>query len=265
MLPVNELRNIIQEKSPLIHNITNVVVTNFTANGLYALGASPVMAYAEEEVADMASVSQALVINIGTLTKPVVNAMLLAGKAANKAGVPIILDPVGAGATPYRTETAQRLLTELDITLIRGNASEIANLSDENVKMKGVDSTAEVTDAAEIAKNVALKWKTVTALTGKTDVITDGHTTYTVENGHALQSKITGAGCLLSAVTGAFIAVHDNVVEAATAAIGFYGVAAEHAATRRDNMGPGHFQMHFLDALYDLKPEDIEQLISIHS
>ncbi len=263
-LPIHTLRKIIQETSPLIHNITNVVVTNFTANGLYAIGASPVMAYAEEEVEEMAKIAEALVLNIGTLTKREVHAMLLAGKAANKAGTPIILDPVGVGATSFRTETAKHLLTELNIAVIRGNAGEIANLTDQTVEMRGVDSTAKMDNVVTVAKEVAKTWDTVVALTGETDVITDGDHVYTVDNGHFLQSKITGAGCLLSSIVGAFVAIHDDLLEAVTSAVSFYGISAQVAAEKQPNMGPGHFQTHFLDVLYQISSEEIDHWVRIH-
>ncbi|WP_416148856.1 hydroxyethylthiazole kinase [Salipaludibacillus sp. HK11] len=258
MLPIHTLRTKIQDTSPLIHNITNVVVTNFTANGLYAIGASPVMAYAKEEVENMAKVAQALVLNIGTLTKQEVEAMLLAGKAANLASTPIVLDPVGVGATPFRTESAKKLLTELNIAVIRGNGGEIANLIDHSVEMRGVDSTAKMNDTVAIAKEVAKTWGTIVALTGESDVITDGDRVYTVDNGHFLQSKITGAGCLLSSVVGAFISVHDDLLEAVTCAVAFYGISAQVAAEKEPNMGPGHFQVHFIDALYQLTSGQID-------
>lgn len=263
MLPIHKIREKIQVTSPLIHNITNVVVTNFTANGLYAIGASPVMAYAEEEVEDMAKMAQALVLNIGTLTKREVHAMLLAGKAANEVGTPIVLDPVGVGATSFRTETAKKLLTELDVAVIRGNAGEIANLTDHSVEMRGVDSTAKMDDVVSIAKEVANKWNAIVALTGEIDVITDGNHVNTVDNGHFMQSKITGAGCLLSSVVGAYVSVHGNQLEAVTSAVAFYGICAQVAADHDQNIGPGHFQIHFLDALYQLTPEQIDSWINI--
>lgn len=262
-LPIHTLREKIQTTSPLIHNITNMVVTNFTANGLYAIGASPVMAYAEEEVEEMAKVAEALVLNIGTLTKTEVHAMLLAGKAANEAGTPIVLDPVGVGATSFRTETAKKLLTHLDVAVIRGNAGEIANLTEHSVEMRGVDSTAKMDNVVTIAKEVANTWNAIVALTGEIDVITDGNQVYTVDNGHFLQSKITGAGCLLSSVVGAFISVHDNLLEAVTSAVAYYGISAQEAADQEDNMGPGHFQIHFLDALYQLTPEKIDKWVQV--
>lgn len=264
MLPIQSLRSKIQETSPLIHNMTNVVVTNFTANGLYALGASPVMAYAEEEVEEMASIAQALILNIGTLTKQEIDAMLIAGKSANKKGVPIIFDPVGVGATSFRTESARRLLEELDISVIRGNAGEIANLTGQAVEMRGVDSTAKMDDSLETAQEVAKTWNTIVALTGAKDIITDGTKVYSINNGHPLLTKITGAGCLLSSVVGAFAAVdEDNLLEAVASAVAFYGISAQVAASKDINMGPGHFQMHFLDSLHQVTPSQINEIVDV--
>lgn len=253
----------VRDERPLIHNITNVVVTNFTANGLLALGASPVMAYAAEEVADMAKIAGALVLNIGTLNPAVVESMLIAGKAANKNGVPVILDPVGAGATTYRTKTAQKLLSELNISVIRGNAAEIANVAGQNWSIKGVDGAEGQGDTVELAKNTAVKFNTVVAITGKEDVVSDGAITFIVKNGHPLLTKVTGAGCLLTSVIGAFSAVEKNLVHSVTAALAFYGVAAERAADRTSEAGPGSFQIELLNQLALVAPNDIEKSASI--
>lgn len=258
-----EMRNKVRETSPLIHNITNVVVTNFTANGLYAIGASPVMAYALEEVEDMAKIAKALVLNIGTLSSETNESMLAAGRSANKHGVPVVLDPVGVGATPFRTESAKMLLKELKIDVIRGNAGEIANLSDSPVAMQGVDSTASLSNAKELAGKVAKEWNTIVCMTGKEDIITDGSTFYLVANGSEMLTKITGAGCLLSSITGAYISLDENKLEAVTAACAFYGVAAEAAAERQTFSGPGHFQMHFLDMLDQLSTDALTQKLRI--
>ncbi|ADU30605.1 hydroxyethylthiazole kinase [Evansella cellulosilytica] len=260
---VVSLRKKVKEHAPLIHNITNVVVTNFTANGLYAIGASPVMAYAKEEVADMASIAQALVLNIGTLTAEDVEAMFIAGQAANKNNVPIVLDPVGVGATSYRTETAKALLEKIDIQVVRGNAGEIANLIDENVEMKGVDSNVQINNLVDLAKKAAVKLKTVIVLTGKTDIVTDGVTYYQIQNGDELLTKVTGTGCLLSAVVASFITQSNNILEASAAAVCFYGSAAEVAASASLNKGPGHFQLHFLDYLYTITDEKIKELVKL--
>lgn len=247
----------VRRENPLVHNITNVVVTNFTANGLLALGASPVMAYAQEEVAEMASIAGSLVLNIGTLRPQVVESMSIAGKAANEHGVPVILDPVGAGATAYRTETARRLMDELEISVIRGNAAEIANVAGEVWNIRGVDAGDSDGDVIELAESAAQKLNTIVALTGKEDVITDGKSTFVVRNGHPILTKVTGAGCLLTSVIGAFTAVEKDFLKAATAALSIYGVAAEVAADKSALQGPGSFQVEFLNQLYHLDAEEI--------
>jgi hydroxyethylthiazole kinase len=249
----------VREKNPLVHNITNVVVTNFTANGLLALGASPVMAYSKMEVADLAKIAGALVLNIGTLNEMEVEAMLLAGKAANEAGVPVILDPVGAGATPYRTATARQLLEQLTISIIRGNAAELANVIGETWSIKGVDAGEGQHDIIGLAERAAVQLKMVVAITGAEDVITDGITTYVAYNGHPLLTKVTGTGCLLTSVIGAFRAVLADPVEAAVSAIVSYGVAAEVAYKKIADNSPGSFQIEFLNQLAQCTPEEVKR------
>ncbi|WP_375709364.1 hydroxyethylthiazole kinase [Niallia sp. NCCP-28] len=258
-----EILNRLREKNPLIHNITNVVVTNFTANGLLAIGASPVMAYAKEEVADMATVSDALVLNIGTLTKENVESMIIAGKAANKGNTPVILDPVGAGATAYRTESVQKILNEVKISLMRGNAAEVAAVSGIQAEIKGVDAVGLKEDVVAIAKAASQKVQAPVVITGKKDVIANGDTIYLVANGHPLLTKVTGAGCLLSAVLAAFIAVEKDVVKACAAGLIAYGVAAEMAAEQGGNEGPGSFQIQLLNKLAQVNEEDILKMARI--
>ncbi|CAM3834547.1 hydroxyethylthiazole kinase [Alkalicoccus chagannorensis] len=251
-------RERMREQAPLVHNITNVVVTNFTANGLYAAGAKPVMAYAEEEAADMAAAADALVLNIGTLTRQTNDAMMIAGRSAAAAGTPIILDPVGAGATSFRTETARKLLQELPIACLRGNAGEIASLVDEEVEVHGVDS-GTISDAAATAVRAAEQFETVTVLTGETDYITDGSTLYACTGGSVMQTKITGAGCLLTSLIGAFTASGEDTLSSAAAACSFYAAAAEAAEERASFAGPGHFQVHLLDMLDLLAADELTQ------
>lgn len=246
----------VREENPLIHNITNMVVTNFTANGLLALGASPVMAYAAEEVADMAKIAGALVLNIGTLNNTVVESMLLAGKSANQHGVPVILDPVGAGATSYRTETARKLMEQLNISILRGNAAEIANVSGEQWDIKGVDAGEAAGDSIELARSTAKKLDTVVVITGKEDVVSDGERTFIVKNGDPALTKVTGTGCLLTSVIGAFAAVEKDGIAAAVAGLTYYGVAAEIAAKK--SAGPGSFQMELLNQLSLVTAKDVE-------
>ncbi|RFU70048.1 hydroxyethylthiazole kinase [Peribacillus saganii] len=249
----------VREVNPLVHNITNVVVTNFTANGLLSFGASPVMAYAEEEVAEMASIAGALVLNIGTLNSDVVESMIIAGKAANKNGVSVIFDPVGAGATAYRTETAQRIINEVNIAVIRGNAAEIANVAGEQGQIKGVDAGDMQGDFAELAAATAKKFKTVVVITGKEDIVSNGDATFVVSNGHPILTKVTGTGCLLTSVIGAFAAVEKDAVLASVAALISYGVAAEIAAQKTAELGPGSFQIEFLNQLSHVTIENLEQ------
>ncbi|MFC0273858.1 hydroxyethylthiazole kinase [Metabacillus herbersteinensis] len=256
---LEKLRN----QNPLVHNITNVVVTNFTANGLLALGASPVMAYAKEEVADMAKIAGALVLNIGTLTEENVEAMIIAGKSANDHGVPVIFDPVGAGATSYRTMTSKKILNEVNISVLRGNAAEIANVIGDNWAIKGVDAGEGNGDIVSLAQKAANQLNTVIVITGKDDVVTDGKTTYIVQNGHPLLTKVTGAGCLLSSCLGAFSAVEKDLILASIAALTSYGVAAEIAASRKGEEGPGSFQIEFLNQLSSVTAEDLIQYGSI--
>ncbi|MFP5105954.1 hydroxyethylthiazole kinase [Neobacillus sp. C211] len=247
----------VRKVNPLVHNITNVVVTNFTANGLLALGASPVMAYAAEEVADMAKIASSLVLNIGTLNPQTVESMIIAGKAANESGVPVIFDPVGAGATRYRTETAQRIMNEVKVSVIRGNAAEIANVVGEKWEIKGVDAGDTKGNIIELAITSAQKLNGLVVITGKEDVVSDGKTTYVVSNGHPILTKVTGTGCLLTSVIGAFAGVEKDLLQASVAALTYYGIAAEKAAAKTVEMGPGSFQIEFLNQLTLVSSEDI--------
>ncbi|MNO33235.1 Hydroxyethylthiazole kinase [compost metagenome] len=251
----------VQKQKPLVHNMTNVVVTNFTANGLYALGASPVMAYAPEEVADMAKIAGAVVLNIGTLSTAQVEAMIIAGQSANAHGVPVLLDPVGAGATSFRTFSALKILREVKVSLIRGNAAEIGHLIGEAREIKGVDvgdSEAGNTTNVDLAVRAARELGTAVAITGKEDVITDGSKCRMVSGGDALLTQVTGTGCLLTSVLGAFLAVEKDILQAGTAGLAFYGAAASRAAEDTAALGPGSFQIAFLNELAKLHPHSLK-------
>lgn len=245
----------IRQSAPLVLNITNYVVMNNTANALLAVGASPVMAHAVEEIEDMAGLASALVINIGTLSSPWIESMIRAGKAARYRRTPVILDPVGCGATAFRTGTAKRLIDEIGPTIIRGNASEIRSLVDQGGRTKGVDSLqipAEIIDdAVALAKSAGC----VVSVSGPEDLIVDGSRIAHVANGHPMMTRVTGLGCTASAITGAFAAAAPSAFEAAVAAMTIMGIAGEIAAGK--SPGPGSLQMHFLDALYGLKEDDI--------
>ncbi len=252
--------NTIRDKNPLVHNITNQVVINFTANGLYAIGAAPVMANAVEEAADMASNADALSLNIGTLTSPQVEAMIIAGKAANNKGIPVVLDPVGVGATAFRTEAAERILSHVNVSIIRGNAGEISHLAGLDVTMKGVDTKFQG-DNKKIALQAVKRLGIPVVVTGKQDVITDGKKCYLINNGSELLTKVTGAGCLLSSIVAAFLTTGDDIVEAAAGAVGFYGVASEVASEHVS--GPGSFQVALIDALYQLNSDVVKETIQL--
>ena len=243
-------------QTPLIHNITNYVVMNNTANALLSLGASPVMAHAMEEVGEMVSFAGALVLNIGTLSGPWVEAMLAAGKMAGELGKPVILDPVGAGATRLRTDTARRILSEVPVTVLRGNASEILALRGVDSGARGVDSIHSVEDAAETALLLARELHTTLAITGAIDLVTDGKSVARISNGDPMMARVTGTGCTASAVIGAFAAVDEDPFSAAACALALLGAAGEMA---REKAGaPGSFQTALLDALYLITPADIE-------
>ncbi|SHO49797.1 hydroxyethylthiazole kinase [Desulfopila aestuarii] len=246
----------VRARKPLIHNITNFVVMNSTANVLLAAGASPVMAHAANEVEEMAGFAGALVLNIGTLTDIWVESMLLAGRKCTELKTPIVLDPVGSGATALRTITAKRIIEETSVSVIRGNASEILSLRNTDSKTKGVDSLHSVDEAAEAAKALAIELGTTLAITGPVDLVTDGQRVLRVANGHPLMSYVTGTGCAATSVIGAFAAVDDDTVTATATALAYYGLAGEKAGAMSN--GPGSFMVNLLDALYNLTPEDVK-------
>jgi hydroxyethylthiazole kinase len=246
---------LVRDRKPLVHQITNYVVMNETANATLALGALPVMAHAREEVAEMVRLAGALVLNIGTLSPQWVEAMLIAGAAANEAGVPVVLDPVGAGATSYRTETAKRILDEVDVAVLRGNAGEVATLVGVEAEVRGVESIAVGGNPAELARAAATSLGVVASVTGPVDHVSDGERSAAIANGHPLLAAVTGTGCMSSAVTGCFLAV-DEPFDAAVAALVAFGVAGEDAA--RDAKGPGSFHVGLYDALAALDPESLD-------
>ncbi len=253
----------IKKFSPLVHNVTNYVVMEQTANSLLAIGASPVMAHALEEVEDMAMIANSLVLNIGTLSSPWVKAMMLALRAANSKSIPSVFDPVGSGATPYRTKVAHSILNHGAITAIRGNASEIVSLNGSQSFTKGVDSSLNASDYLEQAKMLALKNKCIVWMSGKTDVVTNGLTLILIHNGHTLMGKVTGMGCTATAIAGAFLAVNqDPLLGCAYAAI-LMGIAGEMAAQKGN--GPGSLKLAFIDTLYNISLNEIGERIRVET
>lgn len=248
----------LRERKPLVHQITNYVVMNETANATLALGALPVMAHAAEEVEEMVKLASALVLNIGTLSEHWVEAMLLAGGSANARGIPVVLDPVGAGATDYRTRTARRILDHVGVTVLRGNAGEIATLVGIDAEVRGVESIGTGGDPAELARQAAGRLGVVASVTGPVDHVSDGERVLRVANGHELLAAVTGTGCISSALTGCFLAAKpDAPLEAAAEALAAFGVAGEIAAEGAH--GPGSFHMALYDALWNLEPETLEE------
>lgn len=257
----------VRSAAPLVHNITNFVVMNLTANALLAVGASPVMAHAEEEVDEMVALAGALVLNIGTLSREWIPAMLRAGRAAEARGKPVVLDPVGAGATRFRTETARRILHEAGVRILRGNASEILAVAralpedageggpDPGIPTRGVDAVHSTAAAAARAGRLAERSGVVVAVTGPTDLVTDGRRSIRIENGHPLMSRITGAGCTASAIVAAFAAVDPDPVAAAATGLAVFGLAGEIAGASA--CGPGTFMVRLLDALHSLAPDQV--------
>jgi hydroxyethylthiazole kinase len=243
----------IREQKPLVHQITNYVVMNETANATLALGALPVMAHAGEEVEEMTRLASSLVLNIGTLSGHWIEAMLLAGGAATARRIPVVLDPVGVGATEYRTATARRILDLVGVTVLRGNAGEVATLVGADAEVRGVESIAAGVDAAELAREAGLRFGLVASVTGPVDHVSDGERVLAVANGHPLLATVTGTGCMSSALTGCFLAAKPDLpLEAAAEALAAFGVAAEDAAAGAQ--GPGTFHARLYDALYALDP-----------
>ena len=248
---------LIRERKPLVHQITNYVVMNETANATLSLGALPVMAHAPQEVEEMASAAGALVLNIGTLSDHWIEAMLIAGAAANRAGAPVVLDPVGAGATEYRTDTARRLLDVLEVAVVRGNAAEVATLAGRQAEIRGVEAIGASGSGAELARDAARELGCVAAVTGAVDHVSDGERAYAITNGHELLSSVSGTGCMATSVTGCFLAVRPEApLEATAEALVAFGVAGEDAA--REARGPGTFHAALYDALYNLDPATLD-------
>jgi hydroxyethylthiazole kinase len=258
--PGESLRTL-RERRPLVHQITNYVVMNETANATLALGALPVMAHAAEEVEEMVGLAAALVLNIGTLSPPWVEAMALAGRAANGRSVPVVLDPVGAGATRYRTETAKRILDEVDVTVLRGNAGEVATLVGAEAEVRGVESIGGGGDPAELAREAARALGVVASVTGAVDHVSDGVSVFAIANGHPLLASVTGTGCMSSAITGCFLAVGGPPLERAAEALVAFGVAGEDAAAGAK--GPGSFHVALYDTLAALDPATLDSLAKV--
>lgn len=254
----------VRQHAPLIHNIMNYVTINDCANILLAIGASPIMADAPEETAEITAISKALVLNTGTLKAWTKDSMIQAGKMANQMGIPVILDPVGASISKLRRETVQHILEQVKISVIRGNYSEIAFMSGEEIYEKGVDCLEETSfeKGIQLAKKAAHRWNTVVALTGQVDVITDGNCQIQIKNGTSMLAKVTGTGCMTTALIGAFLAEEDEMTAAATG-IAVMGIAGEIAEKCARMYGTGSFKVALIDAVSNINETMLKERIKI--
>jgi hydroxyethylthiazole kinase len=253
----------VRTAQPVVHHLTNWVTIYDCANVVKVLGASPVMAHAPEEVADMAQLAAALVLNIGTLTVQMVVAMKVAAATANARGIPVVLDVCGAGATPFRDQKCLELLDEVRIDIIKGNASEVARVSGETVRTKGVDAAEVALDLSQVARNLALSRRATVVITGETDILADADRTYFIKNGHPIMGQVVGTGCMATSLIGAFAAVSPDLAQAATAALVTFGVAAECAAPL--SHGPATFKEKLFDCLYNLDDATLGRLQKVES
>ena len=247
----------ITAKKPLVHHITNYVTVNDCANITLAIGASPIMADAIEEVQEIVSISSSLVLNIGTLNERTVKSMIAAGKKANKINIPVILDPVGAGASSLRNNTTKDILDKVKINILRGNISEIRYIAGLNADTKGVDASEKdlnsYDEAAEIAYSLAKKQKCVVAITGAVDIVSDGARTVYIENGHKALSNITGTGCMCSSLVGSFNgAAPEMPLHATVSALLCMGIAGEIAYEKAGNIGNGSYRSAIIDAISNI-------------
>jgi hydroxyethylthiazole kinase len=253
--PFADLLSTVRTRRPLVHHITNTVTMNDCANVTLCIGAAPVMAEALEEVGEMVAIADALVLNIGTLSRQQIASMLKAGQRANECNIPIILDPVGAGATRMRTEAALMLLDRLEIAVLKGNAGEIGALAGTGGKVRGVDSQGAGGDALTIARSYAKDASTIVVISGATDIVTDGNRVLLTDNGHEMMGRLSGTGCMAASLTGAFAAVSRDYVISSAAALAAFGLAGEIAAVRSG--GPYSFRTELFDGLASLLPQDL--------
>lgn len=254
---LGKLLGAVRKERPMVHHMTNYVTVNDCANITMCIGAAPVMAHSPDEVAEMVSMAGALVLNIGTLDAAQIEAMLVAGKRANELGIPVVLDPVGAGATRLRTNSARKLICDLKLAVIKGNAGEVATLAGEEAKVRGVDSMGVKKDVAGIASKYAGTLGTTVAITGKTDIVSDGKSTILVDNGHPLMGSFSGSGCMAASVCGAFAAVSSDRMKTTVAALAAFGVAGENASKRA--RAPYSFKVALFDAVASLTPAELEK------
>jgi hydroxyethylthiazole kinase len=249
----------IRETKPLIHHITNWVTIYDCANMTRAWGALPVMAHSPEECIDMTAISSALVINIGTLTSGIIDAMILSASSANEKKIPIIFDAVGVGSTNFRDEMAAKILDSVHIDIIKGNYSEVAKLAGEITETRGVESTPINVDPEKVAKELAKSKSCIVVMTGKEDIISDGENIYIIRNGNKLMGSIVGTGCMAASVIGVFASINSNYYDASKDALCYFGVAGELAAEKSN--GPGSFIVNLYDTVFNLSDEQVKNMM----
>lgn len=255
----------IRIKNPLVHNITNYVTVNDCANAVLAIGASPIMADDETEVGEITGISSALVINIGTLNQRTIGAMIMAGKKANDLDIPVILDPVGAGASTLRNETTEKILSQVKISVIRGNLSEVSFIAGLKASTKGVDASKEDenNDVMDIANSVANKYDCIVGITGKNDIISDGNRVVKISNGNEMLSKVTGTGCMASAIVASYCGITKNYFSSTVVGIASMGIAGEIAYEKSGGIGTGSFHIGIIDALSNMNGTEFLERVRI--
>lgn len=251
----------VRRDKPLIHHLTNFVTIYDCANIVKVFGASPVMAHAPEEVADMTGIASALVLNIGTLTSDFIESMILAGRRANERKIPVVFDVCGAGATIYRDKKCFELLDSVKMSIIKGNSSEIGRIAGENVQTKGVDAVEIEKNHKDLAESLAEEWNSTVVITGREDIVADRKRAVKVDNGHPMMADIVGTGCMATSVIATFAAVEEDMLVASVSGLVCYELAAEIAATLA--AGPGSFKERLFDAVYNLDPETIRKMQKI--
>lgn len=258
MTTASEHMKKVRDTCPLVHHITNYVTVNDCANICICAGGSPVMTDESKDVPDMVKIASAVVLNIGTLNERTVQSMLLAGKCANDAGIPVILDPVGVGATQYRTAVAELILKKVKVSVIKGNHGEISVLAGLGGEVRGVDSVSGANDVASATLALAKRTGTIVAATGPVDYVSDGESVVSRSNGSPLLATVSGTGCMTSSVVGAYVGACGGSMESVASAISVMCIASEIAAEDPAVTGPGTFKPKLLDAMYNLKSEDVD-------
>jgi hydroxyethylthiazole kinase len=261
MIKASELMARVRKQNPVVHHLTNWVTIYDCANVVKVFGASPVMAHAKEEVAEMTGIASALVLNIGTLTADFVDAMIIAARAANKNGIPVVLDVCGAGATKFRDEKCFEILKKVKVDVIKGNSSEVARIAGEDVRTRGVDAAEVNRDLISLAKKLAARRACTVVITGREDIVTDGSKVYTVKNGHPIMANVVGTGCMAASVIGTFCAVEKDYALACACGLACYESAAEIAAAA--SRGPGTFKEKLFDAVFSLDGETADKMAKI--